>query len=63
MKKTTVFDLMNTLTDYVYSEVPTGDFESAEDLKAALMETLGAITDMVIHDNFQFGEEDEEEND
>lgn len=63
MKKVTVFDLMNTLTDYVYSEVPVSDFESAEELKAALMETLGAITDMVIHDNFQFGEEDEEEDD
>lgn len=59
MKKVTVFDLMNTLTDYVYSEVPVSDFESAEDLKTALMETLGAITDMVIHDNFQFEEEDE----
>lgn len=61
MKKVTVFDLMNTLTDYVYSEVPVSDFESAEELKAALMETLGAITDMMIHDNFQFGEDEEEE--
>ena len=63
MKKVTVFDLMKTLTDYVYSEVPVSDFETAEDLKGALMETLGAITDMVIHDNFQFEEEDEKEND
>ncbi len=60
MKKVTVFDLMNTLTDYVYSEVPVSDFENAADLKAALMETMSAITDMMIHDNFQFGEEDEE---
>lgn len=63
MKKVTVFDLMNTLTDYVYSEVPVSDFESAEELKASLMETFSAITDMVIHDNFQFGEDDEEEDD
>ena len=59
MKKVSAMDLMNTITDYVYSEVPTGDFETAEDLKDALMETLGAMVDMMINNEFDFDQDDE----
>lgn len=61
MKKVTALNLMETLTDYVYSEVPTGDFETAEDLKASLMETLDAMVVMLIYNEFDFEVEEEDD--
>lgn len=60
MKKVTASNLMETLTDYIYSEVPTGDFKTAEDLKAALLETLEAMVNKVVDEEFEFEEEDED---
>lgn len=60
MKKVTAINLMETLTDYIYSEVPTGDFETADDLKAALMETLEAMVNKVVDEEFEFEEEEED---
>lgn len=61
MKKVSATKLMETLTDYIYSEVPTSDFESADDLKAALMETLEAMVNKVVDEEFDFEDEDDED--
>lgn len=61
MKKVNAAALMETLTNYIYSEVPTGDFDSAEDLKDAIMETLAAMVDKVVDDEFEFEEEEEDD--
>lgn len=60
MKKVTAQMLKETLSDYIFSEVPTGDFESADDLKAALMDTLEAMVNMVVDEEFDFEDEDED---
>ena len=59
MKKVTAQMLKETLSDYIFSEVPTGDFETADDLKAALMETLEAMVNMVVDEEFEFDEDAE----
>ena len=59
MKKVTAQALMDTLVDYIYYEVPTGDFETAEDLKDALMETLEAMVDTIVDEEFDFEEYEE----
>ena len=51
--------LKETLSDYIFSEVPTSDFETADDLKAALMETLEAMVNMVVDEEFEFDEDAE----
>lgn len=56
MKKVNEAALMDTLIDYIYSEVPTGDFETAKDLKDALMETLEAMVDTIVDEEFVFEE-------
>lgn len=59
MKKVTAQMLKETLSDYIFSEVPTGDFETADDLKAALMETLEAMVNVVVDEEFEFDEDAE----
>ncbi|MBR6817882.1 MAG: hypothetical protein IKM86_04700 [Acidaminococcaceae bacterium] len=59
MKKVTAQALMDTLVDYIYYEVPTSDFETAEDLKDALMETLEAMVDTIVDEEFDFEEYEE----
>ena len=56
MKKVNASALMDTLVDYIYSEVPISDFETAEDLKDALMETLEVMVDMIVDEEFDFEE-------
>lgn len=59
MKKVTAQMLKETLSDYIFSEVPTSDFETADDLKAALMETLEAMVNVVVDEEFEFDEDAE----
>lgn len=59
MKKVNASALMDTLVDYIYSEVPTNDFETAEDLKDALMEMLEAMVDTIVDEEFDFEEYEE----
>jgi len=59
MKKVNASALMDTLVDYIYSEVPTSDFESAEDLKDALMDMLEAMVNTIVDEEFDFEEYEE----
>lgn len=61
MKKVTANELMKTLSDYIYSEVPLDDFDTADELKESLMEMLEAMVNKVVDEEFDFEEEDEDE--
>lgn len=61
MKKVTANELMKTLSDYIYSEVPLNDFDTADELKESLMEMLEAMVNKVVDEEFDFEEEDEDE--
>lgn len=63
MKKVTANELMKTLSDYIYSEVPLNDFDTADELKESLMEMLEAMVDKVVEENFEFEEEEDDEED
>lgn len=60
MKTTnTIYLLKNAISDYIWYEVPLEDFDTAEDLKDALMETLEAVVETIIDEEIEFEEEEE----
>lgn len=58
-KSNATYLLMNAISDYIWYEVPLEDFDNAEDLKDALMETLEAMVDHIVDEEIEFEEEEE----